>query len=87
MEDKLDGKEEAYSCRDGREARQVDILRDIEFDQPGLLDTEGPRRLWPHLKQNAISSHSLARLAVKMMIELCEPWFKQTAEAEQQSPI
>ena len=63
------------------------VLRDIEFNQPDLLDTEGLRRLWPRLKQNAISSHSLARVAVKMMIELCEPWFKQTAEAEQQSPI
>jgi hypothetical protein len=63
------------------------VVRDIEFNRPGLLDADDLRRLWPDLKRTVISSHSLARLATEMMIELCEPWFKQTAEAEQKSPV
>jgi DNA-directed RNA polymerase subunit RPC12/RpoP len=63
------------------------VVRDIELNLPGLLRADDVRRLWPRLKQSVISSHSLARVAVRMMIELCEPWFKQTAEDEQKSPI
>lgn len=63
------------------------VVRDIEFNQPGLLDVSGLWLLWPDLKQSVISGHSLARFVLKMMLELCEPWFKQTAMAEQQSPI
>jgi Transposase len=62
------------------------VVRDIEFNQPGLLDVADLRHLWPYLNQHAISSHSVARRATEMMFELCEPWFKQTAEAEGQSP-
>jgi hypothetical protein len=63
----------------------VCVVRDIEFDVLDISATVG--NLLPHLSQSVISSRSLVRVALKLMVNVCEPWFKSTAAAEHRSPI